>query len=389
MRRRTVTYDFDLIIRRRETDSIKWNVCDDEELPMWVADMDFRSPQPVVDALQDRVAHGIFGYGFCPRELREVIVARLKQLYDWRVSPEALVFLPGVVPGFNVVLRALAEPGNGLLVQTPVYPPILEAAEPAGLVAQHHRLTRGTDGRYEIDFDAFADAFDARTRVFLLCNPHNPVGRVFHEDELARMAVHCLERDVIICSDEIHGDLIFRGSEHIPVASLAPEIEAQTITLMAPSKTFNIAGLKCAFAVIPNAELRAAFKAWRHHLVGRPNILGYTAALAAYREGQPWLDAVLAYLEGNRDFTYDFVQSELPGVEMAKPEGTYLAWLDCRALDLPPSPYEFFREEGRVMFNDGATFGPGGKGFVRLNFATSRALLEEGLLRARRALGEI
>ncbi len=381
-----MAYDFDLIILRRETESIKWNVCDDEELAMWVADMDFRSPQPVIDALQSRVAHGVFGYGFCPHDLRDVIVARLKQRYDWTVSPDALVFLPGVVPGFNVVLHALAEPGDGLLVQTPVYPPILEAAEPAGLAPQYHQLTQGADGRYEVDFDAFADAFTERTRVFLLCNPHNPVGRVFQQDELARMAVHCLERDVIICSDEIHGDLIFSESEHIPIASLAPEIEAQTITLMAPSKTFNIAGLKCAFAVIPNPDLRERFQTWRHHLVGRPNILGYTAALAAYEHGQPWLDAVLAYLEENRDFAFDFVRTELPGVEMTKPEGTYLAWFDCRELELPSSPQEFFREEGRVMFNDGATFGPGGEGFVRLNFGTPRALLREGLMRMRRAL---
>ncbi len=381
-----MTYDFDRIIPRRQTESIKWNLCDEDELPLWVADMDFRSPQPVIEALQERVDHGIFGYGFPPDELREMIVARLACLYDWHVGPEALIFLPGVVPGFNLAAQALTEPGGGLLVQTPVYFPMLSAAENADLIFQSMELAHGKDGRYEIDFDMFESTVDNRTAMFLLCNPHNPVGRVFTEAELSRMAEHCLANDVLICSDEIHGDLIFSESEHVPIAALAPEIEARTITLMAPSKTFNLAGLGCSFAVIPNFELRKVFKAGKRGLMGHPNILGTTAALAAYRDGQPWLDAVLTYLEANRDFTADYVREHLPGVRMAKPEGTYLAWLDCRDAEIPGDPYTFFRSEANVMLNDGATFGPGGKSFVRLNFGTPRALLEKGLDRMRRAL---
>ena len=381
-----MTYDFDRIIPRRQTESIKWNWCDADELPMWVADMDFRSPEPVIDALRARVAHGIFGYGQPPDELREVIVAWLARRYAWRVEPEALVFLPGVVPGFNLAAQALTEPGRGLVVQTPVYFPMLSAAENAGLIFQQMELTQQPDGRYKIDFDRFGATVDDRTAMFLLCNPHNPVGRVFTEAELARMAEHCLANDVFICSDEIHGDLIFSGAEHVPIAALAPEIEARTITLLAPSKTFNLAGLGCSFAVIPNAELRMAFKAGKRGLMGHPNVLGYAAALAAYRDGQPWLDAVLTYLESNRDLTADYVRAHLPGVRMAKPEGTYLAWLDCRDAGIPGNPYEFFRAEADVMLNDGAAFGRGGEGFVRLNFGTPRALLEEGLDCMRRGL---
>lgn len=381
-----MTYNFDEIIPRRHTASIKWNLCDADELPMWVADMDFRSPEPVLRALRERVAHGIFGYGKCPTGLRETIVARLQQLYDWQVKPQELVFLPGVVPGFHLSLRAFTSPGEGLLIQTPVYPPILHAAANADLVSNAMILTRMSDGHYEIDFDLFEETLTPRTRMFLLCNPHNPVGRVFRRDELERMAEICLRHEILICSDEIHGDLLFSGHPHHPIASLAPEIEARTITLMAPSKTFNIAGLDCSFAVIPNAELRKQLKAARRGLVGRPNVLGYVAALAAYRAGQPWLDAVLTYLEANRDFLQGYVSERLPGLHMASPEGTYLAWLDCRAAGIPGNSYEFFRREARVMLNDGATFGPGGEGFVRLNFACPRAQLVEGLGRMRSAL---
>ncbi|MGC9397634.1 MAG: MalY/PatB family protein [Anaerolineae bacterium] len=381
-----MSFRFDELIPRRQTESVKWTVCDEDELPMWVADMDFRSPPPVLEALQDRVDHGVFGYGMPPDELREVIVARLARLYDWHVAPEALVFLPGVVPGFNLAAQALTEPGGGLVVQTPVYFPMLGAAKNADLIFQHMELTQRSDGRYEVDFDRFKATVDDRTAMFLLCNPHNPVGRVFTEAELACMAEHCQAKDVLICSDEIHGDLIFSEAEHVPIASLAPEIEARTVTLMAPSKTFNLAGLGCAFAVIPNPELRKAFKAGKRGLVGHPNVLGYTAALAAYRDGGPWLEALLAYLEANRDFTTEYVRAHLPGVRMAKPEGTYLAWLDCRGTEIPGNPYEFFRAEARVMLNDGAAFGPGGEGFVRLNFGTPRSLLEEGLERMRSAL---
>ncbi len=384
-----VTFDFDRLIDRRPTYAWKWRQYDEDVLPMWIADMDFQAPPAVIQALRQRVAHGIFGYEKPPDELRELIVARLKRLYNWEVTPDALLFLPGVVPGFNIAAAAFLAPHQGMLMQPPIYQNILNAPQRVGVQAHHAPLVRAVDSSYEVDFDRFEAAITPQTRMFLLCNPHNPVGRVFQRDELERMAEIALRHDLLICSDEIHGDLIYRGHQHIPIASLAPEIEAHTITLMAPSKTFNIAGLHCAFAVIPNAKLRARYEAGRRGMVGGANLLGYTAAVAAYRDGQPWLDALLAYLETNRDFVHDFVSHTLPGVQMVKPEGTYLAWLDCREAGIPGNPARFFLERARVALNDGAIYGPGGEGFVRLNFGCPRFMLREGLTRMRAALAEL
>jgi cystathionine beta-lyase len=384
-----LTYDFDRIIDRRVTGSIKWQHYGEDALPMWVADMDFAAPELVIAALQARVAHGVFGYEGHPPALVEAIVARLQELYGWTVAPEAILFLPGVVTAFNLAVQAFLAPGDGLLIQTPVYPPILHAGDTAGVETHAMELTLGVDGRYSVDFELFAHTIADRTRMFLLCNPHNPVGRVFREDELARMAELCLRHDLLICSDEIHGDLIFNGYRHIPIAALAPEIAARTITLMAPSKTFNIAGLHCSFAVIPDAELRKRYLAARRGIVDSVNLLGYTAALAAYQEGQPWLTALLRYLEANRDFVIAFVEQHMPGVTVAAPEGTYLAWFDCRSAGIPGNAHDFFLNEACVAVNDGATFGPGGEGFVRLNFGCPRALLSEGLERMRTALSQL
>jgi len=356
---------------------------------MWVADMDFAAPEPAIAALQTRVEHGVFGYEAHPVALVEAIIARLQQLYGWTVAPEAIVFLPGVVTAFNLAAQAFVAPGDGLFIQTPVYPPFLGAARTANAATHSMELTRDADGRYSIDYDLFARTITDRTRMFLLCNPHNPVGRVFREDELARMAEMCLRHNLLICSDEIHCDLIFSGYRHIPIAALAPEIAARTITLMAPSKTFNIAGLHCSFAVIPDAELRQRYLAARRGIVDSVNVLGFTAALAAYQEGQPWLAALLRYLEANRDFVVAFVREHLPGITVASPEGTYLAWLDCRAAGIPGNAHGFFLKEAHVAVNDGATFKPGGEGFVRLNFGCPRALLQEGLERMRVALEKL
>lgn len=384
-----MTYDFDCIIDRRATESIKWQLYGEDVLPMWVADMDFAAPEPVIAALRARVEHGVFGYEAHPASLVEMIVARLQQLYGWTVAPEAVVFLPGVVTAFNLAAQAFIDPGDGLLIQTPVYPPFLGTAGTASAVTHSMELTRNADGHYSVDYDLFARTITERTRMFLLCNPHNPVGRVFREDELTRMAELCLRHNLLICSDEIHCDLIFNGYRHIPIAALAPEIAARTITLMAPSKTFNIAGLHCSFAVIPDAEVRQRYLAARRGIVDSVNLLGYTAALAAYQEGQPWLEAALRYLEANRDFVVAFVEQSMPGVGVASPEGTYLAWLDCRAAGIPGNAHAFFLKEARVAVNDGATFGTGGEGFVRLNFGCPRTLLEEGLERMRSALNAL
>jgi cysteine-S-conjugate beta-lyase len=382
-----MSYDFDRVIDRRQTESHKWHKYPPDVLPLWVADMDFRSPEPVIRALRERVEHGVFGYGLEQPEFYEVFLDRLQKRYAWRVSAEAILLVPGVIPGFNVACRALTVPGDGLLLQTPMYPPILRVPQNVGLSSDEMELSRQADGRYVIDFDRFEAAIRERTRVFLLCNPHNPVGRVYRRDELTRMAEICLRHGLWICADEIHCELTFSGQQHVPFASLDPEIADRTVTLMAPSKTFNLAGLKCSVAIIPNAALREKFVAAQVDMVKAVNILGYSAALAAYRDGQPWLDELLRYLETNRDLVIEFTRSRLPGVRTAPPEATYLAWLDCRGLELPgDDPYSFFLEQARVALNDGKAFGRGGQGFVRLNFGCPRATLTQALERMATAL---
>jgi len=384
-----VSYDFDRLIDRRGTESNKWRKFPPDVLPLWVADMDFPSPEPVIQALHERVDHGFFGYGVEQPEFYEVITDRLQKRYGWRVSPEAVLHLPGVIPGFNLACRAFAAPGDGLVLETPMYPPILRAPDNCGLIREEAELARQSDGRYVVDLDAFCAAIHERTRLFVLCNPHNPVGRVWERPELSRLAEICLERGLVIVADEIHCDLVYSGHQHVPIASLGPEVERRTITLMAPSKTFNLPGLKSSIAIIPDAGLRERFVAAQLDLVKAVNVLGYTATLAAYRDGQPWLDELLRYLEANRDFLADYVESRLPGISMAKPEGTYLAWLDCRGAGLPKDdPYSFFLERAKVALNDGTTFGRPGRGFVRLNFACPRSILTEGLERMRRSLME-
>lgn len=378
---------FDERIDRTPTEASKWHTFDGDVLPLGVADMDFRAPAPVIELLRRRVEHGVFGYPQEPPELRPVVVERLKRLYDWDVAPEALLFVPGVVPAFNVASQAIGQPGDGILAQTPVYGPIIQAPALAERQLQAMPLDLGADGRYTIDLQRMAATITPSTRLFLLCNPHNPVGRVFTRAELEGMAELCLRHNLVVCSDEIHCDLIFRGQRHIPIASLSSEIAARTITLMAPSKTFNIAGLHTAVAIIPNPELRQQFNAGRRGILSSVTIMGYLAALAAYRDGQAWLDEALAYLEGNRELVFDAVNRRMPGLRMARPEGTYLAWLDCRQAALGPDPYTFFLQRARVGLSSGPWFGAGGEGFVRLNFGCCRDLLQEALERMVAALG--
>ena len=381
------SFDFDRVIDRRASDSNKWRKFGPDVLPLWVADMDFPSPPAVLAALQARVAHGFFGYLTEHPELPAVVAERVTKRYGWRVSPEAVVLIPGVNVANNFACGALAAPGEGLLLQTPAYPPILRATSNLGRVQERHVLDRDAAGRYVVDLDAFTAAITPRTKAFVLCNPHNPVGRVYSRTELEGMAAACLKRGLWIVADEIHCDLLLDGRTHVPMASLSPEVEARTITFMAPSKTFNLPGLKCAVAIVPNATLRERLTTAMGDLMSKPNILGHTAAVAAYREGDEWLEALLRYLAANRDALVEYVRTKLPGVTIAPAEGTYLAWLDCRGARIPGGdPYTFFLERARVAFNDGKLFGPGGDGFVRLNFGCPRSLLTEGLERMRRAL---
>lgn len=380
-----MNFDFDQIIDRRKTESGKWRRYGPDVLPLWVADMDFISPPGVLQALHDRVEHGIFGYPIEMPELIEAIVERMTALYAWHIQPEDVVLLPGVVTGFNLVCQALVNPGEGVLIQTPVYPPFLRVADNGGLIRQEMQLTYTPQG-YQINFDDFEAAITNKTRLFLLCNPHNPVGRVFRKDELERMVEICLRHNMLICSDEIHCDLIFSSYRHTPIATLSKEIAQNTVTLIAPSKTFNIAGLGCSFAIVQNKQLRDKLQKSTRGLVPHVNILGQIAALAAYQHGQVWLEELLVYLEANRNYLCDYIRTELPGIKMIKPEGTYLAWLDCQDADLPESPFQFFLKNAHVALEDGIHFGKGGEGFVRLNFGCPRPILKQALEQMKRAL---
>ena len=364
-------FDFDEIIERRDTNSGKWLSHPPDVLPMFVADMDFKSPPAVARALQAFAARGVFGYPLIGADhlsqspgLREVVIERMRRRYGWEVAPEAVLFVPGVYTGFNLAAAAFSAPGGEVLVQTPAYPPILSAPAEAGLARRDAPLVQDANGRYSVDLDDFAARVGPNTKLFLLCNPHNPVGRVFRQAELEQMAEVCLRHGVPICSDEIHSEIIYPGQRHIPIASLAPEIAQNTITLISPSKTFNLAGLQCAIAIIPNPELREAYLAPRHGLVPWVTAMGLLAAETAYREGGEWLAELLAYLEVNRGAVARFVAEKLPGVRLSPPEATYLAWLDCRATGLA-DPCGVFLEQGRVACGSGSSFGPGGDGFVR------------------------
>lgn len=378
--------DFDQIINRRDSESYKWNKYDQDILPMWVADMDFRSPEPVIEALQERVAHGVFGYGFELEGLQDAVAAHLLERQDWPVDPEQVRFISGVVTGINHAIYSLTDPGDSILIQTPVYPPFLVAPGQAGRKRVDSPLIRTSDGKYEIDFDDFERKAASGVKLFILCSPHNPVGRVFSREELTRMAEICLAHDVLICSDEIHSDLVYSESRHIPIASLSPEVSSRTVTYLAPSKTFNLAGLSTSIFIAQDPDMRKRLSESMSMLLGHPNILGMHAARAAYQHGRPWLDAILKYLETNRDFLFDFVKVKLPGIKMWRPEGTFLAWLDCSGLELGTPPFEFFLKEAKVGLNDGKTFGDEGKDFVRLNFGCPHALLAEGLERMRKAV---
>jgi len=384
-----MTSQFDQLYNRRATESIKWNLFPANVLPMWVADMDFPVPPAVTRALKTRVEHPIYGYAKTELNLVEAIQVHLNRLYGCRVESEQIVFMPGVVIAFNLAAQALAQPGGSLVFMTPVYMPFFEVAKNAGLTQVTVDLLQDENGRFSVDWERFETAIAQRPSLFLLCNPHNPVGRVFTRPELELMAEICLRYDVPICSDEIHSDLIYSGHHHTPIASLSPEIAANSITLMAPSKTFNLPGLGCSYAIIPNPDLRAAFKKARRGLVHGANLMGMVAARAAYAEGQEWLAELLIYLEGNRDTLVDFIKTQLPRARMTVPEGTYLAWIDLSAYNLEPTPCEYLVKHARVGLNDGKEFGKVGIGYVRLNFACPRSVLLEGLERIRKALENV
>ena len=375
-------FDFDTPIDRSNTGSEKWNKYKGRDIiPLWVADMDFRSPPALLKALHERVEHGIFGYTYPEQELIDTVQAALVRDYDWTIDPEWLVWLPGLVCGLNVLCRAIGEPGDDVATFIPVYPPFMSAPILTDRTVSKAEL-KLQDGSWVPDFAALEQAITARTRLLLLCNPHNPVGRAWNREELLQFSEFAQRHDLIIGSDDIHSELILdEGVRHIPIASLAPEIADRTITLLAPSKTYNIPGLGCSFAVISNPALRTRFKKAMGRLVPHLNLFAYTAAESVYRDGEPWRSALLEYLRVNRDLVEREIAA-MPGLSITHAEATYLAWIDVRATGIE-KPGQFFEQAG-VGLSDGVDFGT--PGFVRLNFGCPRSLLVEALQRMRRAL---
>ena len=376
----TDPYNFDHVIDRRGTASAKWDKYQHQDIiPMWLADMDFPSPPAVIEALHQRVEQRVFGYSRVPDELITVVLSMLLSEYGWEVQPEWLVWLPSLVAGLNLTCRAAAVRDEAVMTAVPVYPPFLTAP---GLSRRHLTtlpLIR-EGGRWTLDFDRLASLITPATRLFLLCNPHNPVGTVFTREELASLAGICDQYNLIMCSDEIHCGLVLDPDKvHVPIATLDPAIAHRTVTLMSPSKTFNLPG--CAFAIIPSEPLRQKFCRAMAGLVPGPNLFSCTAALAAYRDGGAWHTALLAYLRRNRDRVTQAI-NQMPGLSMDHVEATYLAWIDTREAGIA-EPGKFFENAG-VGLGDGADYG--GPGFVRLSFACPQATLAEALTRMSRAM---
>ena len=383
-----MTFDFDTVIERRGTDSQKWQKYAGRDiLPLWVADMDFKSSPAIIAALQERVATGLFGYARPVKSSVDAFVNALEQRYGWQIDPAWVVWLPGLVVGLNLTAQAFAQPGEEVLTLTPVYPPFMSAPKNSGRVSTQVPLRLDAAlHRWEIDWAALEKAVTPKTKLFFLCNPHNPIARVWRRDELVKLGEFCGRHDLVLCSDEIHCDLILDSLPHMPMARLGVEIANRTITLMAPSKTYNVPGLGTSLAIIPDAALRARFLRAAAGVMAEVTGLGYVACETAYREGEPWRQALLGYLRGNRDFILDFVTREMPGVSIEAPiEATYLAWLNVSTLKLA-DPIAHFESHG-IGLSDGAFFGGPRGSHVRLNFGCPRATLAEALARMKRALG--
>ena len=377
-----MAFDFDQRIDRRHSDSLKWHKYSDQDiLPLWVADTDFRSADCIISALQQRISHGVFGYGFPPHEFTDVIIGRMAQRYGWHIQPEWLVFLPGIVCGLNLSVRAFTSAGQSTLAPTPIYPPFRQASA----LAQRPQLNvplQLQDQRWVVDFAAAESQLTGNEKLLMLCNPQNPGGTVYRREELEAQLRFAQKHDLLVCSDEIHCDLLLEpGVRHIPFASLSEDAAQRSITLISPSKTFNIAGLGASVAIIPNAELRQRFCNERKGMVPEVDILAYVAATAAWRDGQEWLDAQLEYLRTNRNTLVSYINAQ-PELEMVSPEGGYLGWMDASRLDVA-SPALFFERHG-LGFSAGRDFGD--DNFVRINFGCQRQTLDEALRRMTAAL---
>lgn len=380
-------YNFDEIIDRTGTDSLKYDARNrlfgtEDVLPMWVADMDFRTPDFIVDAMKKRMEHEIFGYTLKPDSLYDAVIGWMQRRHGWKIEKDWIIFTPGVVPAFTMCVLAYSQPGEKVIVQSPVYYPFFGAVDLNKRIQLNNPLKRVGD-QYEMDLDALKRKLDDKTKMMLFCSPHNPVGRVWTRSELLELAEVCQENNIVMISDEIHSDLIFEGYKHIPYAMLGDEYAMNSITCVAPSKTFNIAGLSSSAVIIPNPALRKKFAdvVESLHIAGG-NIFGSVAMEAAYAHGDEWLSQALKYIEGNVKLLENFAAENLPRVKVIHPEGTYMAWIDFSRLGLTDTELrKFMVEKVKLGMNHGPVFGPGGEGFQRINLGCPRSIVEEGLAR--------
>ncbi|CDQ21311.1 MalY/PatB family protein [Halobacillus karajensis] len=384
---------FEKVVPRKGTRSVKWDMAKDlyqdkDVLPMWVADMDFETPRAVTEALKERVEHGIFGYTIPDDLVKKEITQWLENRHRWEIHADWISYSPGVIPSLHMIIQSLTEIGDHILIQTPVYPPFYSVIKDHGRHVVKNPLYLNEE-RYNIDFDDFEKKIkENQVTMFILCNPHNPVGRVWSKEELERMMDICLKHDVKVVADEIHADLIYKGNVHIPIASLSKEAANQTITCLSPTKTFNLAGLQASYLVIPNDSDK---KKVDHHFKNQGmmmlNTLGVTAMEAAYRHGEEWLDHLNTVLESHRDYVIHRFHSETSSIRVLPAEGTYLLWMDCRELGMTQSELKsFMQKEAKVGLNDGASFGVEGEGFMRLNIAAPKSIIEEGVSRMVKAV---
>jgi cystathionine beta-lyase len=387
-------YSFDDFIERRNTYSVKWDETErifgvKDVLPMWVADMDFKAPAEVLEALVKRVEHGVFGYTSIPASLKQAVCDWMAGKHEWQIDSKWLSFSIGVVPALATSIQAFTSPGDKVIVQTPVYYPFFQLVEKNNreLVLNPLQLT---NGKYEMDFADLKEKIKG-AKLLLLCNPHNPGGRVWSKEELTKLGELCLEHNVIVVSDEIHSDLVFSGSRHTPFASISEEFAQNSVTCIAPTKTFNLAGLQSAISIIPNRTLKKQFdNVQQRQGFFTLNTFAVIGTEAAYRHGEQWLNRLLKYIEENVEFTCSFIEKHLPKLKVMKPEATYLVWMDCRKLQKSDLELkQLLLQKGRIAVEPGNKFGEDGSGFIRLNVACTREILQEALKRLATALGSL
>ncbi|OLO27626.1 cystathionine beta-lyase [Alkalihalophilus pseudofirmus] len=386
-----MTSRFDQKVNRRGTNSMKWDGVDQlyngENLwPMWVADMDFSAPSEVIEAVQQEVSRGIYGYPVRSSSVDQAVQSWLKRRFDWDIEPKHLVYTSGVVPTLSQIIKLFTEPGEKVIIQPPVYYPFFKVVTNHDRKLVENPLVYDGD-RYKMDLEHLKSVIDKQTKILILCSPHNPVGRVWTEQELHELAQICIEHDLLIVSDEIHCDIVFNGLKHLPTASISEEMRNRTITCMAPSKTFNLAGLQTSYAVIFNSTLRREFqKHLSQEFMNMFNSVGTVAMEAAYNEGEKWLEELISYVEDNVKFVQSFIEEHMPKIKVVHPEGTYLLWLDCTDLGMTSSERkQWLTEQAKVALSNGIVFGKEGEPFERMNLACSRETVLEGLNRLKKA----